>query len=677
MGIMTASSERSDNSIALTIFIVAALVLSWLASPDIGYYDSGELGSASFVLGVPHPTGFPLDMLILRLGALLPLGSVAWRQNSTVALISAAFLALLGHITAMIAARCGVPGRGCVIGAVLAAVGLGTWMTFINTALSVEVYSTALLLIALAGYGALYGEISKGVVFVTAGLACGSHIIAGLVVAPILLAVLFSTPSTQRGKMLIARIPLLIIGALIVLYLPLASLRNPPVDWGNPESLSALFQHLSAQRIRTAYRGEMFAGGGLVAIDFARQLSEQWWLFPFALYAVFAALRRCRAIFTTLSVVFVMDLAYAIWINPMGIRDRQVGHVAGAVVALLAGVGFASTVSQRTVSRIWRYAVACILILLCISLFLRVPKAFFLDRYTPSELFGSGGPLSALPPKAILLCSSDNGCAASMFASTVEAVRPDLVIAPAQHLWDFGILQRLSDLPSTRSFLSTDPIPVHARRKTQQRIVRAIITGTVVRPLFWESKQPLTDAGYRSRITVSPVIPFIWIPVDDRIRIDNHNPVGSLDALRRARLPDGRVSSKFARTAWSTSYSRLGRALLESGLYNDALTSMYRSVDIAPNRARAWINLGVALFDSGRGRTADEALRRAIALDPLDVTSWTYLVRFSLARRNFKTAKEVFGLMRQTGVNEASTAKLAKEIKRAELDSQKRHPKTH
>ncbi len=673
---MSASSESSHNSIALAIFVGAALVLCWLASPDVGYYDSGELGSASFVLGVPHPTGFPLDMLVLRLGALLPLGSVAWRQNSMAALISAAFLALLGHITAMIAARCSGPGRNCLFGAVLAVAGLGTWMTFINTALSVEVYPMALLLIALAGFGALNRGALKSIVFLTTGLACGSHIIAGLMIAPILLAVVFSTPSTQRGKMLIARIPLVLVGALIVIYLPLASLRNPPVDWGNPESLSALFQHLTAQRIRNAYRGEMFASGGLAAIDFAKQLLEQWWLFPFALYGIYLGLRRQRAIFTTLMVIIVADLTYCIWINPMGIRDRQVGHATGAVAALLAGVGFASMVSQSAISRIWRYAVTCLLALLCSWSILNAPKEFFKDRYTPSELFGSGGPLNALPPKAILLCSSDNFCAASMFASTVEAVRPDLIIVPAQHLWDFGILQRLSDLPSTRTFLSADPVPGYARRRTQQRIIRAISTDSVVRPLFWESKLPLTDAGYRGRIAVSPVIPFIWIPANDRIAIDNRNPVGSLDALRWARLPNGRVTSKLAQNAWSRIYSRLGRALLESGQFDDAMTSMVRSVDIAPHRARAWVNLAVALFDTGRGRAADEALRRAIAVDPLDATSWTYLVRFNLARRDFKTAKKIFGWMRQTGVNEDHIAKIAKEIKHAELDYQKRHPTT-
>jgi hypothetical protein len=722
---MNASLVKDRNDVAWTIFIIAVLVLTGIAAPDVSYRDAGEIGTASFVLGVPHPTGFPLDMLLLRLGAMLPIGPIAWRQNITVALISAAFLAFIGQITMLVAERCGVSTKkGGNVGAVVTATGVGTWMTFLDTALSVEVYSTALLLIAVAGYASLREARYIGVLFFLVGLAAGAHVTAGLMILPILIAAFVGASSTHRLRLFINRIPLVFIGALIVCYLPLASLRNPPADWGNPETISALFNHLTAQRIRYAFQSEMLGGSDMALLDLFKQLLEQWWLFPLSVLGLGVGLRRARPVFLSLLVLFATDLAYCGWINPMGIRDRQVGHLLGSLIALFAGIGLAllctysetnrsfsipssdhlrpdlirgnprnsaailavspnrietsppriwvstnrSFLGQALVNAIsshlvWRKIIICLSIGFCGALILRVPRDFFEDRYTPSELLGSGGPISELPSKAVFICSSDDWCAAGMFASFVEVVRPDVVVVPAQHLWDITILNRLSDLPTLRAFLSTPPVVIQARRAFQQSVVRALASGPSVRPLFWESKGCLSDAGYRGQITTSSVPPFIAIPNDDESSSNTQNTVQRFDARRKACLPDGRASSEYAKDVWSISYNRIGRSQLESGQSEQAIIAMRRAIEIAPLRARAWSNLAVALFSTGRVRDADAALQRAIKIDPSDITSWSYLVRFSVARGDFETADNILHLMLQAGISVDKVTELAREFK--------------
>ena len=45
------------------------------------YWDSGEYIATSYRLGIPHPPGTPLYVLIGRLFSMLPLGAIAVRVN--------------------------------------------------------------------------------------------------------------------------------------------------------------------------------------------------------------------------------------------------------------------------------------------------------------------------------------------------------------------------------------------------------------------------------------------------------------------------------------------------------------------------------------------------------------------------------------------------------------------
>ena len=81
---------------------LAALVLGCFALPDVGFRDAGELGTAAFGLGVAHPTGFAVDLLLLRAASLLPLGNIAFRQNLCVALTAGLALGLLAGVAAVV-----------------------------------------------------------------------------------------------------------------------------------------------------------------------------------------------------------------------------------------------------------------------------------------------------------------------------------------------------------------------------------------------------------------------------------------------------------------------------------------------------------------------------------------------------------------------------------------------
>src|SRR6266478_5843485 len=77
------------------VFLAALLLYSWTLAPTVTLVDSGELIVVAHGLGVAHPPGFPLWVILAHLASLVPLGNVAVRVNSSSALFAAIASAML------------------------------------------------------------------------------------------------------------------------------------------------------------------------------------------------------------------------------------------------------------------------------------------------------------------------------------------------------------------------------------------------------------------------------------------------------------------------------------------------------------------------------------------------------------------------------------------------------
>ena len=95
-------SFRSKTLVAAAfVFVVALLIYGLTLAPTVTLVDSGELIVAARFLGVAHPPGFPLYLILAHLVSLLPFGSIAFRINSA----SAIFAALACGILTLVAAE--------------------------------------------------------------------------------------------------------------------------------------------------------------------------------------------------------------------------------------------------------------------------------------------------------------------------------------------------------------------------------------------------------------------------------------------------------------------------------------------------------------------------------------------------------------------------------------------
>jgi hypothetical protein len=212
--------------------------------------DGGELAAAAYVLGIPHPPGYPTYVLLAHLFTLLPIGEIATRTNLFSATCAAAASALL----AWSLARSGKHW----IGAGGAGLALALSPLLWSQATVTEVHALngffAALLLALAA--TLRGEargkraaLLAATVGVLWGLSLGNHPTAWFC-AP--LALLAWRRQRWSGPWPLAGF---LGGLAIYVYLPLRAAASPPINWGNPRSLQQFWWVCSAK----PYRQFLFA----------------------------------------------------------------------------------------------------------------------------------------------------------------------------------------------------------------------------------------------------------------------------------------------------------------------------------------------------------------------------------------------------------------------------------
>jgi hypothetical protein len=129
--------------ISVLVFVLFLALYVRTAAPSVLSGDSAEFQMAAPLLGVPHPTTYPLYILLGKLATLvIPFGDLAWR----VTLVSAACAALAVALFFGLARRLAHSTSAALLGALALGLAPGLW----NAATMAEVYALMMaLLVAL------------------------------------------------------------------------------------------------------------------------------------------------------------------------------------------------------------------------------------------------------------------------------------------------------------------------------------------------------------------------------------------------------------------------------------------------------------------------------------------------------------------------------------------------
>jgi hypothetical protein len=309
--------------------------------------------------------------------------------------------------------------------------------------------------------------------------------------------------------------------------------------------------------------------------------------------------------------IVIVELVYAVAINPMGGRDRQTG----LALCLLAALALALGVHRLTASRPPLRWVA--LPLLACALWL--PTVF--ESFDDLHATRSWAPhdwtrevLARTPSDALILSQSDDLSAGLAAARALEGARPDVVAIPAQHLyrvpseWQRG---------SPRRAAVWDAAATGQDDATRVAAVLSAWRGAIV----LESPTTAVLAGVALPGDGEPPIWIANMPPKPDARpvgvTSDHDPLADAIARWSPRLnhPLDRERLADALSLWiSGEHTRAPESPLR-WLRAERGYQMILS-ELAPDHARSLVGLGAVRDRFGETDEAIELTRRALELDP-------------------------------------------------------------
>lgn len=155
--------DRYYFTLSLIAAFVSFILYYITKAPTVSFWDCGEFIATSYILGVPHPPGNPLYILMGRLFSMLPIASnVAVRINLISVLSSAAAVFVAYWLILRLAignkdlnAFEGTPKIAIGVAALSGSLIMGFACTVWSNAVEAEVYGLAMLLMLLIAYIAL------------------------------------------------------------------------------------------------------------------------------------------------------------------------------------------------------------------------------------------------------------------------------------------------------------------------------------------------------------------------------------------------------------------------------------------------------------------------------------------------------------------------------------------
>lgn len=588
----------------IALFFCAILcVFIWYLAPEITANDAGELAAAAYELGIAHPPGFPVFLLVDNFFMnVVGVGEFGFRAN-----FASAFTAALALAMAMWTVRTRGGHR------------LVTWMLGIFTAFSplfavhavtVEVYASAAFIVLIAVECLLrYLESNDqryayalAIILGLGGLAHHPLLrLVGLCFAPFVLA----KCGFKNGLKLFA--VSIVAGLLTCSYLPIRSLLLPERDWGSPRTLTTIFDHLSGKRIRQSYSEEI----GTFDADAFALLAEQWiWsssgLCLLVLGMVFWIAKD--KLLRILGSLYVVDVAYSALVNPMGLADYQNGWLSTALLFPISAIICTKLAEASSGRQHFLLGILCFFV------------GYQTFRYHTSENFSEASPWyqsvsqvsGVAAPESLIMTASDSASSTWAFLHVVENARPDMASIVRQHV-----------------FRDSSVGPVHRRRPNA-------LSG-------WKSGASLTDLKH-----ISSGWPLLWEWADGRdmqSRPTLTQQVFPFHGLQQIAVPSRIAQWQVGNPhpGWSQ-YSDFvrGQSLADSSFAalsgRPGSQSLEAAVKWAPSDSIMQQRYTAHLTKEGRLKTAEKAVLEALHHLPGDEQLVEQLVRIYLGQKRFEVA---------------------------------------
>lgn len=232
--------RKHDLFASCLLFLIAFSLFIKTACPVVYVGDSGELTAASFCLGIAHPSGYPLFVILCKAAQFLPLDSIASRANLFSALATAICASVFYFILRTLSVqRC----FACFLSMFLV-----LSSTIWSEATVARVYGLNLLFMLILIHLALLrgNKVRRMFLFCFfSGLALSNHIQSLFTVIPAFIIITSKETTKFRLRYLGIACMFVILGLLCYAEMPVRSVSNPPMDWRDTETFESFWGSVS------------------------------------------------------------------------------------------------------------------------------------------------------------------------------------------------------------------------------------------------------------------------------------------------------------------------------------------------------------------------------------------------------------------------------------------------
>lgn len=634
--------------IGIGMFFFSFFIYLHTLTPTIDLHDSGDMIGASFVLGIPHPPGYPLYCLLGKLFSLIPLGNIAYRYN----LFSASCASLAVMMVYFIIMKIqNVRFFITVIPGVIGGLMLCFARVFWQQAVIAEKYTLNALFATLIIFILLKWQevvnMERGAQSVERnsmlsaqpllylfsallGLSFTHHLqTIFLVPASIFLIVI----SLSKNHKLLTINSILKMGVLFFLplilyaYLPIRASFHPVINWGCPDTFERFIDHVTAKEYGYYFSSSFTTLLNRIFIEhpvfFIKQFTP--YLIWLGFLGLFFFYKHKIKTFTFLSLIIVADVVHS---SRYGIHNIEDYYIPAYIIFSIF-IGYGVMILIKFMNERLRQRISSGILTLLPCIFFLIPfiswacnhyygdhsKNYYSYDYGMNILF-------PLDERSILYIKGDTFAFPLWYLHYVENIRQDITLIDQHSLYlDWYANQIKKEL----NFEFKPQNRVKRLNDEALQIIKlrfdAIFKANPNRPIYLPYDETIasdytlipTNICHRVFKKDTSLTEQLSV-IDEKLRFRYRF------ILDESIYKEERVASNISN--YATAYNNRGNFLKDIGKYNEAIREYKKAICADPKRLISYYNIGMIYNDLGKTQSAISEFNKIIALDPNDAKGY-------------------------------------------------------
>lgn len=576
--------------------------------------DCGELTAASYILGIPHTTGYSTYCLLNRFAAqTLPMGNIAFRSSMVSAVFaSLALVFLFLYLNKIFSLSSSFWGASL----------LGVSLIFWSQANIQEVYSLHMfflcVLLFLAERTASRFTLSKlYLLLFVMGLSLTNH---GLTIFsyPALLLIIWPTKKALPGyiakwKPVIAGTAFFLLGLSVLLYFPIRALTNPVILWKRCNEYTEFVNHVSGRLFKNLMFNQSFIDTWKRFLFYGQITLRQ---FPIvflglAFYGSYVLFKRNRKLLYVFILYFVLVNFFTLQYKIVDIEVYFIQSYLSIIIFLVAGL---DDLRLRLYSKSPYIFSLSWLVLLFGSLAAIMIKNYWENDFSRNYVTYDWGinAYNSAPPNSLLITQGWNSPFMFFYLDHVMDYRPDILM---QVDYKGSTFHQASNQNWDIPIVSTLPVEI---------------------PGIGEEEFKIYGVVYQ------------FVKPGQNVK----NPDTYKSCMRKRSLWDPRVSLDFHCLALKANYVLIeGFWELEAGNKMEADELFAKAETVSIFNPLVFNNLSCIYFKLGEYKKAEEKALMALELDPSLIPALHNLGNALLKQERYSEAIEVFEEVKENVVS--------------------------